>query len=55
MMMNESEWDLSLPVPPHFNINADVTHEVDINFEVKYIFKKYVADRDVKKIIDYNI
>ena len=34
--MNEEEWDLSLPVPPPFNINADVVFPVDINFEVKY-------------------
>ena len=35
--MRETDWDLSLPVPPPFNINAEVVH--DGNFEVKYILK----------------
>ena len=50
--MSESEWDLSLPVPPPFDINMDVTHDVDVNFEVKNIFKAYVVKRDVKKIMN---
>ena len=35
--MRETDWDLSLPVPPPFDINAEVMH--DGYFEVKYIFK----------------
>ena len=35
--MDEENWDLTLPLPPPFSINADVDIPEDINFEVKYV------------------
>ena len=34
--MREDEWDLSLPIPPPFVLNAEVMG--DENIEIKYIF-----------------
>ena len=33
--MDEENWDLSLPLPPPFRLNADV--EIPEDFEVKYV------------------